>query len=126
MKKSTCIPPGYFKKEKQLGLVCKMNKSLYGLKQAPRQWFSKFADALLSYGFIQSLNDHSLFTLTNGTHFIILLVYDDAIVKTGTSASLIDSIKAFIHSEFKIKDLGFLKYFLGIEVARSSTGIFIN
>ncbi|CAM8893240.1 unnamed protein product [Rhodiola kirilowii] len=120
------IPPGYFQQEKQMGMVCKLNKSLYGLKQAPRQWFSKLADSLFSYGFIQIPNDHSLFTLSRGTDFIILLVYVDDIVITGTSTSLISAIKTFIHTEFRIKDLGLLKYFLGIEVARSSSGIFIN
>ncbi|CAM8977134.1 unnamed protein product [Rhodiola kirilowii] len=120
------IPPGYFQKEKQMRMVCKLNKSLYGLKQAPRQWFSKFADSLFSYGFTQSPNDHSLFTLNKGNEFIILLVYVDDIVMTGTSIPLISAIKAFIHAEFRIKDLGLLKYFLGIEVARSSSGIFIN
>ncbi|CAM8913556.1 unnamed protein product [Rhodiola kirilowii] len=120
------LPPGYFQKEKQMGMFCKLNKSLYGLKQAPRQWFSKFADSLFSYGFIQSPNDHSLFTLIKDNEFIILLVYVDDIVMTGTSIPLISAIKAFIHAEFRIKDLGFLKYFLGIEVARSSSGIFIN
>ncbi|CAM8972824.1 unnamed protein product [Rhodiola kirilowii] len=99
-------------------MVCKLNKSLYGLKQAPRQWFSKFADSLFSYGFTQSPNKDN--------EFFILLVYVDDIVMTGTSIPLISAIKAFIHAEFRIKDLGLLKYFLGIEVARSSSGIFIN
>ncbi|CAM8971900.1 unnamed protein product [Rhodiola kirilowii] len=120
------IPPGYFQKEKQMGMVYKLNKSLYGLKQAPRQWFSKFADSLFNYGFIQSPNDHYIFTLNRDNEFIILLVYVDDIVMTGTSVPLISAIKAFIHAEFRIKDLGLLKYFLGIEVARSSSGIFIN
>ncbi|CAM8946174.1 unnamed protein product [Rhodiola kirilowii] len=120
------FPPGFYKQEKQLGLVCKLNKSIYGLKQAPRQWFSRFSDALLAYGFQQSSNDHSLFTYNHNGEFLILLVYVDDVVITGTSTNLIDSVKAFIHSEFKIKDLGHLKYFLGIEVARSSSGIFIN
>ncbi|CAM8987178.1 unnamed protein product [Rhodiola kirilowii] len=31
------FPPGFFKQEKQAGMVCKLNKSIYGLKQAPRQ-----------------------------------------------------------------------------------------
>ncbi|CAM8948863.1 unnamed protein product [Rhodiola kirilowii] len=120
------LPPGYFMKEKQMGLVCKLNRSIYGLKQASRQWFSKFTDALLSYGFSHSSNDHSLFTYATNDGFLILLVYVDDVVITGTSSAMIASVKSFIHSEFRIKDLGLLKYFLGIEVARSNTGIFIN
>ncbi|CAM8877588.1 unnamed protein product [Rhodiola kirilowii] len=100
------IPPGYFLMEKQMGLVCKLNKSLYGLKQTPRQWFNKLAKCLFAFGFIQSPNDHSLFTLSKGHDFIILLVYVDDIVMTGTSPSLISDIKKVIHSEFRIKDLG--------------------
>ncbi|CAM8908569.1 unnamed protein product [Rhodiola kirilowii] len=107
-------------------MVCKLVKRLYGLKQASRQWFIKFVDALLAYGFLLSSHDHSLFTYAHNGDFLILLVYVDDIVIIGTSATLIDDVKAFIHSTFRIKDLGQLKYFLGIEVARSNEGIFIN
>ncbi|CAM8965547.1 unnamed protein product [Rhodiola kirilowii] len=119
-------PPGFYSAEKQQGLVCKLHKSIYGLKQASRQWFSRFSDSLLAFGFQQSLEDYSLFTLKTDNHFIILLVYVDDVVLTGTSPSLINQIKEFIHAKFRIKDLGHLKYFLGIEVARSKEGIFIN
>ncbi|CAM8963013.1 unnamed protein product [Rhodiola kirilowii] len=44
----------------------------------------------------------------------------------GTSESLIEQVKHFIESKFKIKDLGTLRFFLGIEVARSKSGIFLN
>ncbi|CAM8972604.1 unnamed protein product [Rhodiola kirilowii] len=120
------LPPGYFKSEREAGKVCKLTKSLYGLKQAPRQWFAKFTEALLEFGFQQSLNDYSLFTLQEGTDFIILLVYVDDVLFIGTSLVLIDNIKAFIHDNFKIKDLGTLKYFLGLEVARNSIGLFLH
>ncbi|CAM8930983.1 unnamed protein product [Rhodiola kirilowii] len=119
-------PPGFYKSEKQLGMVCKLTKSLYGLKQAPRQWFSKFADSLVTYGFVQSPHDHSLFTYSHNGEFLILLVYVDDVIITGTSTTRIDHVKAFIHDAFRIKDFGTLKYFLGLEVARSSKGIFIN
>ncbi|CAM8911602.1 unnamed protein product [Rhodiola kirilowii] len=120
------LPPGYFKSEREAGKVCKLTKSLYGLKQAPRQWFAKFTEALLEFGFQQSINDYSVFTLHKGTDFIILLVYVDDVLPTGTSSVLIEHIKAFIHDKFKIKDLGTLKYFLGLEVARNSTGLFLH
>ncbi|CAM8941955.1 unnamed protein product [Rhodiola kirilowii] len=44
----------------------------------------------------------------------------------GTSQKLIDKVKQFIDSRFKTKDLGTLRFFLGIEVARSNSGIFLN
>ncbi|CAM8900631.1 unnamed protein product [Rhodiola kirilowii] len=119
-------PPGFYSAEKQQGLVCKLHKSIYGLKQASRQWFSRFSDSLIAFGFQQSLEDYSLFTLKKDNQFIILLVYVDDVVLTGTSPTLINQIKEFIHHKFRIKDLGHLKYFLGIEVARSKEGIFIN
>lgn len=38
----------------------------------------------------------------------------------------IASIKKFLHNQFRLKDLGDLKYFLGIEVSSSKNGIFIS
>ncbi|CAM8926853.1 unnamed protein product [Rhodiola kirilowii] len=45
---------------------------------------------------------------------------------TGTSEKLISEVKQYIHLKFQIKDLGQLKYFLGLEVARSTDDIFRN
>ncbi|GJQ90773.1 ribonuclease H-like domain-containing protein [Tanacetum coccineum] len=70
-------------------------------------------------GFIQSINDHSLFTKTKDNKFISLLIYVDDIAVTGNCVNKIDKFKVFLKSKFKIKDLGPLKYFLGIEVIRS-------
>lgn len=104
-------------------LVCKLHKSIYGLKQASRQWYSKFSQSLIQYGFVQSKSDYTLFTKGIGSSFIALLVYVDDIV-VGPSASAIDSLKMFLKDLFKLKDLGTLKYFLGLEIARSQQGIF--
>ncbi|CAM8989719.1 unnamed protein product [Rhodiola kirilowii] len=120
------LPPGHLQNLKSQGKVCRLKKSLYGLKQASRQWFSKFSDALISFGFKQSLHDYSLFTYEADGTFLILLVYVDDVVITGTCTAMIHKVKQFIHDAFKIKDLGLLKYFLGIEVARSDDGVFIN
>lgn len=55
-----------------------------------------------------------------------LLVYIDDIVITGPNIQVIDSLKKFLNSQFKLKDLGKLKYFLGIEMARSNSEIVIS
>lgn len=55
-----------------------------------------------------------------------LLIYVDDIVITGPSITAINTLKEFLHTQFKLKDLGNLKYFLGLEIARSSTGIILS
>ncbi|XP_022887310.1 uncharacterized protein LOC111403142 [Olea europaea var. sylvestris] len=55
--------------------------------------------------------------------FTALLGYVDDIVVASNSIDCINSLKVFLNTEFKIKDLGALRYFLGIEVARSIKGI---
>ncbi|CAM8934688.1 unnamed protein product [Rhodiola kirilowii] len=80
------LPPGFYPQARQRGLVCKLQHNIYGLKQASRPWFSKFSDALVEFGFIQSLNDYSLFTLAFNEEFLILLMYVDDVVITGTSS----------------------------------------
>ncbi|GJU39567.1 ribonuclease H-like domain-containing protein [Tanacetum coccineum] len=107
------LPPGYYDKNKTK--VCKLVKSLYGPKQASRQWNVKLTSALLKNVFIQSKNDYSLYVKIKKGLFIGLLVYVDDIVITGNDLTKIENFKSFLSSKFMIKDLGKLKYFLGIE-----------
>ncbi|KAL3615224.1 hypothetical protein CASFOL_040885 [Castilleja foliolosa] len=102
-----------------------IGRSLYGLKQASRQWNKKFTEVLFELGFAQSPSDHSLFTVGTGSSFVALLLYVDDMILTGPSVSVINSLKLKLHSFFKLTDLGTMRYFLGIELARSSSGIFI-
>ncbi|XP_043718020.1 uncharacterized mitochondrial protein AtMg00810-like [Telopea speciosissima] len=52
--------------------------------------------------------------------------YVDGIVITGSDSAEITKLKFFLGQEFEIKDLGQLRYFLGIEVAHSSSDIFLS
>ncbi|XP_071728540.1 uncharacterized mitochondrial protein AtMg00810-like [Rutidosis leptorrhynchoides] len=118
------LPLGYYNENDKR--VCKLKRSLYGLKQAPRKWNEKLSYALIENGFRQSLNDYSLFIKTNNDVFIAILVYVDDIVVTGNNTCEINKFKDFLKSKFQIKDLGVLKYFLGIEVIRENKNICLS
>lgn len=106
-------------------LVCKLRKSLYSLKQVPRCWFAKLSSALRNYGFHLSSSDYSLFFVTTQAVQIVVLVYVDDLIICGNHPTAIHKFKAYLSTCFHMKDLGSLKYFLGVEVARSPTGIFL-
>ncbi|TQD79662.1 hypothetical protein C1H46_034794 [Malus baccata] len=116
-------PPG-FEDSLHPNHICHHHKSLYGLKQAPRAWYDKLHGALTSLGFTGSQSDHSLFVKTDPMVFI--LVYVDDIIVTGPSTSACQQVITQLSSMFPIKNLGTLHYFLGIEVKRSSKGIYIS
>ena len=79
-----------------------------------------------SKGFVQSKSDYSLFTRTNQGLLICILVYVDDLLITGNDVLGITHLKQALHQTFTIKDLGIARYFLGIELSRSSTGTLLN
>lgn len=117
------LPPGYRNENDRK--VCKLNKSLYGLKQASRQWYSKLSSFIIQQRYSQSRADYSLFTNSTHASFTVVLVYVDDIIVAGNCMKTINQLKYLLDDKFKIKDLGELKYFLGIEVARSAKGIYL-
>ena len=54
-----------------------------------------------------------------------MLVYVDDLIISSDNHEAITEFKAYLHNCFHMKDLGIFKYFLGVVVARSSTGIFL-
>nr|XP_016475181.1 PREDICTED: uncharacterized protein LOC107796866 [Nicotiana tabacum] len=59
-------------------------------------------------------------------NIVIILVYVDDLLISGSSSSLIQEANETLHSNFKMKELGELRYFMGIEVMRSNKGILLN
>lgn len=117
------IPPGL--QPTKPNQVCLLKKSIYGLKQSSRQWFAKLSQSLLNQGYTQSNSDYSLFFKHTHNSFTALLIYVDDLILAGNSIQEITAIKHFLHQQFKIRDLGNLKYFLGLEISRSQQGLYI-
>ncbi|GMI74888.1 cysteine-rich RLK (RECEPTOR-like protein kinase) 8 [Hibiscus trionum] len=121
-------PPGF----EQRGpngeeLVCHLKKALYGLKQAPRAWFFTLKNFLLDkLGFSASKADSSLFMKNSTDAKLLLMVYVDDIVITGTKEDVVSTVVQQINAEFLLKDLGNLEFFLGMEIEKTSTGLSLS
>ena len=80
---------------------------------------------MIAYGFEQSLEDYSLFTYDKGTTRLHILIYVDDLIIAGSSVKATKNFKDYLSSCFHMKDLGPLQFFLGIEVARNESGIYL-
>lgn len=118
-------PPG-FEDKAHPEYVCLLHKAIYGLKQAPRAWFDKFISFLLEFGFKCNVKNLSLFVYQKEKYVIFLLLYVDDMVLTGNNNDLIQQLLQALKKKFRMKDMGPLSYFLGIQAHFTATGLFLN
>jgi hypothetical protein len=95
--------------------VCRLNKVMYGLKKAPRSWYSRIDGYLMSLVFSKSVVDANLYYKIIDGESLILILYIDYLFLIGAGC-LITWCKHEFTSEFEMKDLGMMHYFLGLEV----------
>ncbi|KAF5458399.1 hypothetical protein F2P56_022429 [Juglans regia] len=86
----------------------------------------RLSNALLEFGFESSPVDTSLFVYHDGNSSIFFLIYVDDILVTSTDSSLIHSLIIKLQAYFKMKNLGRIGYFLGIQATRDTTGLHLQ
>ena len=120
-----CQPEGFVVKGKE-DLVGHLHRSLYGLKQSPRCWNKELSCHLFQSGFQQSKVDPCVFFQWKDGHLNIVSIYvDDLILVVDLMKDLLKT-KAELSSRFKMKDLGQLRYCLGIVCEQADGQICIN
>ena len=97
--------------------VCLLKKAIYGLKQSPRAWFHKFSQLLFSYGFVSTVSDPTVMRKPTPHGCVILAVYVDDIIITGSDDAEVAATKAYLAQHFVTRDLSPPRYFLGLEIA---------
>ena len=95
-----------------------MKKSIYGLKQASRQWYLKFNDTVISFGFKENIVDRCIYLKISGSKFIILVLYVDDILLATNDLGLLRQTKEFLSKNFEMKDMGEASYVIRIEISR--------
>ena len=105
--------------------ACKLNRALYGLKQSARDWYDTFRTFFKSLGYTRLCKEHSIFVHENGT---IVAVYVDDLFMLAPTKDLINKLKQQLDGRFRMKHLGDISWYLGMEVKRERPNrtIFVN
>jgi hypothetical protein len=117
-------PPGYVHNDSIL--VCRLKKYLYGLKQTPQSRYAKMGSFLIDIGFSRCNSNPNVYTKKVGSHLIILFLYVDDLIITGSDSKPLNHVKTSFKKKFEMIDLGFLHYFLGLQVLQTNEGIFLS
>jgi hypothetical protein len=104
--------------------VCMLHKALNGLKQALRAWHDKIAKYLVTIGFRMSNANHSLYVRKSDEGIVVITIYVDDLIVGGDNEKEVEHVKS-LKQKFDMKDLGELKFFLGIEVIMTPEGIWL-
>lgn len=118
--------PQGFRDKDQKEKVCLLQKSLYGLKQAPRAWNKKLDETLSKLGFNKTPSEPCVYTKLFGEEKVIIAVYVDDIIVFYKNDTSFELVKQDLQTYFSLKDLGELKYYLGLNVTRSDKKVIIN
>lgn len=99
-------PPGYVLSGQE-HKVLRLHKALYGLHQAPCAWNQKLDEKLVVLGFKKCPSEHAIYCRGNDADRLVVGVYVDDLVITGTSSSGIKKFKVQMAEVFKMSDLGY-------------------
>jgi hypothetical protein len=108
------------------GKVLRLRKALYSLWQAPRAWNAKLDSTLKGMGFGQSPHEAAIYRRGNGGNTLLVGVYVDDLVITGTKDAKVATFKEEMKATFQMSDLGPLSFYLGIEMHQGDSGIILR
>ena len=97
--------------------VFKLNRSLYGLKQAAATWFKTISNVFVNkMGFTQCVADSCIFVRRDGDSWVYVALYVDDMLVGASSLKAVEAVRLELANEFKLKNLGCVRFILGIEV----------
>uniref|UniRef100_A0A803MDX4 Reverse transcriptase Ty1/copia-type domain-containing protein n=1 Tax=Chenopodium quinoa TaxID=63459 RepID=A0A803MDX4_CHEQI len=112
--------------ERERTVSKKLKDYIYKIPGMTGQSDESTAFTVHTLGYIQSKKDYSLFTKEENGKQAIILAYVDDLLITCDNLEEIERVKKNLDKEFTIKDLGELRFFVGIEIDRNENGIILN
>jgi hypothetical protein len=111
----TYLPDGF----KVPGKLLLILRALYGLRTSPLIWLNEFSSTLTDLGLVQIPESQCLFT--NGRIIVFFYVDDVVIVYHPNHQAEYQQFREALLSRYEFKELGDLKWFLGIRIIRDRT-----
>jgi hypothetical protein len=107
------------------GQVLALNKALYRLRQASWTLYAKLHMFVSSLSFMRSDHKRAVYTRRIASRPLVVGVYVDDLLIAEPVDDDNDNFKAKMPKCFRMRDLGLLTYYLGIEVCQDNTGILL-
>lgn len=104
----------------------KLKRSLYGLRQSPKCWNNRFHEFVITLGFKQSKSEYCLYTKHENESLLYLVLYVDDVLLATNDEKLMSDVIEKLSDEFKMKDLGVVKRFMGINIEIDSGTITLD
>ncbi|KAL0402016.1 UNVERIFIED_CONTAM: hypothetical protein Slati_4231500 [Sesamum latifolium] len=98
--------------------VCRLQWSIYDLKQASRSWNTHFDEVVRGYNFIKNDYDPCIYKKISGSSIAYLVLYVDDILLIENDVKMLGDIKAWLSTQFSMKDTGESSYIIGIKIYR--------
>ncbi|KAL0455406.1 UNVERIFIED_CONTAM: hypothetical protein Slati_0879800 [Sesamum latifolium] len=98
--------------------VCHLQRSIYGLKQASQSWNTRFDEVIRGYNFIKNDYNPYIYKKISGSLVAYFVLYVDDILLIGNGVKMLGDIKAWLSTQFSMKDMGEASYILGIKIYR--------
>jgi len=105
-------PMGFWVEGKE-HMVWKLKKTIYGPKQASHQWYLKFNNTIISFGFKENTVDQCIYLKVK---VIFIILYVDDIFLATNGLGLLHETKKFLSNNIVMKDIGEASYVIGIEI----------
>ena len=96
--------------------VCLLLRALYGLKQSPLLWYQELTKYLRSIQFTTLWSDACLFR-HEPTGALVVIYVDDLLI-IATSTEVVESVSQALASQFEVKELGDVAFYLGCRIIR--------
>ena len=99
--------------------VCRLKRSIYGLKQSSRSWYLRFHKAITSFSLSMVLEDHCVYVKRSTGGIMFLTLYIDDILLARNNLEITEATKKWLSSVFEMKDMGEIRYVLGMKIIRN-------